>query len=166
MASYKEEKALGKHNEEDELFFKCAFPRLEVWFRWFNTSQTGLFCFVWVHSYQTFSSLSSQECWAYLQCPFRFRCLRFTAEALRKILEVVLSRNSIAVFWGNNSTTLSTTLHSSTFLGWCVLSYNVTDDWGERNFLGEAGKVGSSYYWHGRDAETDRELNPKVSFRN
>jgi mannosyl-oligosaccharide glucosidase len=46
VASYKEEKALGKHNEEDELFFKRAFPRLEVWFRWFNTSQTGLFCFV------------------------------------------------------------------------------------------------------------------------
>ncbi|KAH8932306.1 hypothetical protein BDL97_19G064400 [Sphagnum fallax] len=64
VASYKEEKALGKHNEEDELFFKCAFPRLEVWFRWFNTSQIG--------------------------------------------------------------------------------------------------KVGSSYYWHGRDAETDRELNPKT----
>jgi mannosyl-oligosaccharide glucosidase len=64
VASYKEEKALGKHNEEDELFFKRAFPRLEVWFRWFNTSQIG--------------------------------------------------------------------------------------------------KVGSSYYWHGRDAETDRELNPKT----
>jgi hypothetical protein len=46
VASYKEEKALGKQNEEDELFFKRAFPRLEVWFRWFNTSQIGLFCFV------------------------------------------------------------------------------------------------------------------------
>jgi hypothetical protein len=62
VASYKEEKALGKHNEEDELFFKRAFPRLEVWFRWFNTSQIGLFCFVRAHSYQTFSSSSSQEC--------------------------------------------------------------------------------------------------------
>jgi hypothetical protein len=56
--------------------------------------------------------------------PFRFRCLRFTAEALRKIPEVVLSRNSIAVFGGNNSTTLyNSTLFN---ISW-VISYNVTD---------------------------------------
>uniref|UniRef100_A0A7I4A5H3 Mannosyl-oligosaccharide glucosidase n=1 Tax=Physcomitrium patens TaxID=3218 RepID=A0A7I4A5H3_PHYPA len=35
------EKSLGLPNEEDRVFFERLYPRLEAWFRWFNTSQTG-----------------------------------------------------------------------------------------------------------------------------
>lgn len=36
------EKSLGLPNEEDRVFFERLYPRLEAWFRWFNTSQTGV----------------------------------------------------------------------------------------------------------------------------
>jgi hypothetical protein len=39
--AYEDEKALGIANEEDEVFFERLYPRLETWFQWFNTSQTG-----------------------------------------------------------------------------------------------------------------------------
>jgi len=41
-SAYEVEKALGLPNEEDEEFFERLYPRLEAWFQWFNTSQTGL----------------------------------------------------------------------------------------------------------------------------
>jgi len=40
--AYEEEIALGVPNEEDKVFFERLYPRLEAWFQWFNTSQTGL----------------------------------------------------------------------------------------------------------------------------
>jgi hypothetical protein len=40
--AYEDEKALGIANEEDEVFFERLYPRLETWFQWFNTSQTGM----------------------------------------------------------------------------------------------------------------------------
>jgi len=40
--AYEEEKALGLPNEEDDEFFERLYPRLEAWFQWFNTSQTGV----------------------------------------------------------------------------------------------------------------------------
>ncbi|KAG0605933.1 hypothetical protein M758_9G099500 [Ceratodon purpureus] len=39
--AYEDEKALGITDEEDEVFFERLYPRLEAWFQWFNTSQTG-----------------------------------------------------------------------------------------------------------------------------
>lgn len=40
--AYEDEKALGLGNEEDDEFFERLYPRLEAWFQWFNTSQTGV----------------------------------------------------------------------------------------------------------------------------
>lgn len=38
---YEAEKASGQQNEEDQVFLERLYPRLEAWFQWFNTSQTG-----------------------------------------------------------------------------------------------------------------------------
>ena len=88
----KKNKFSGTEKTEISLFLERAFVRLEAWFQWFNTTQSG---------------------------------------------------NTIYV-----RSALST---------WNIFHFDQILDY----YL-NTGKQMSSYYWHGRDNRTVRELNPKV----
>lgn len=57
-------------------------------------------------------------------------------------------------------------LYSPRVLGLCLLQFNEIFITYKRVIFFNPGKDRSSYYWHGRDSTTIRELNPKVLFHS
>ena len=120
----KKKKFSESEEKQVSSFLERAFVRLDAWFQWFNTTQSGickcpsLFLFLLNHS--LFLCIKLVYCFLLFYKEFRRQCCYIVK--FQPLHEYQLLQQNVSF----------------------------------------AGKAESSYYWHGRDNITIRQLNPQV----